>query len=78
LENKKEGLQLATIDPEMMFRRLVEGRLKIEFAYYRLTNNVVFFCDVWSTNEVLCTVQDDQLVSDTFNGLEKYIKKTLR
>lgn len=26
---KNKGLQLATIDPEMMFRRLVEGRLKI-------------------------------------------------
>lgn len=58
---KNKGLQLATIDPEMMFRRLVEGRLKIEFAYYRLTNNVVLFCDVWSINEVLCTVQDDEL-----------------
>ncbi len=29
--------------PEMMFQCLVKGRLKIEFAYYRLINNVVFF-----------------------------------
>lgn len=59
---KNKGLQLSTIDPEMMFRHLVQGRLKLEFAYYKLTNNLVWFCDVWCFNEVLCTVQDDQLV----------------
>ncbi len=45
-----------------MFQCLVKGRLKIEFAYYRLINNVVFFCDVWGVNEVLCIIHDDQLV----------------
>ncbi len=59
---KNKGLQLATVDPEMMFQCLVKGRLKIEFAYYRLINNVVFFCDVWGVNEVLCIIHDDQLV----------------
>ncbi len=59
---KNKGLQLATVDPEMMFRCLVKERLEIEFAYYRLINNVILFCYVWGVNEILCIIHDDQLV----------------
>lgn len=59
---KNKGLQLATMDPEEMFKRLIAGRLKIEFAYYKLTNNLLGFCDVWRVNEVLCMLYDDCFV----------------
>lgn len=44
---KNKGLQLANIDPEEMLKWLIAGRQKIEFAYYRLTNNLWGFCEVW-------------------------------
>lgn len=40
---KNKGEQLGTTEVEMMFRKLVGGRLKIEFAYYKLVNNEMFF-----------------------------------
>lgn len=57
-----KGLQLANIDPEEMLKWLIVGRLKIQFAYYKLTNNLWGFCEVWCVNEVLCMLHDDQLV----------------
>ncbi len=59
---KNKGLQLASIDPEEMLKWLIVGRLNIEFAYYRLTNNLWGFYEVWCVNEVLCMLQDNQLV----------------
>lgn len=59
---KNKGLQLETIDPEEMCKRLIAGRLKIEFAYYRLTYNLFGFCDIWCVNEVLCMLHEDQFV----------------
>ncbi len=59
---KNKGLQLASVDPEEMLKWLIVGRLKIEFAYYRLTNNLWGFYEVWCVNEVLCMLQDNQLV----------------
>ncbi len=36
---KNKGNQLETIDVDVMFRKLVGGRIKIELAYYKLVNN---------------------------------------
>jgi len=59
---KNKGLNLATIDPEEMCKRLVAERLNIEFAYYRLTNNLFGFGEIWCIDEVLCMLQEDQFV----------------
>jgi len=59
---KNKGLQLASTDPEVMFRKLVEGRLKVEYAYYDIVNDVRSFIEIWCINDVLCTIYDDVMV----------------
>lgn len=58
---KNKGEQLGITDLEMMFRKLVGGRLKIEFAYYKLVNNEMFFCNIWCFKDILCVVFEGQL-----------------
>lgn len=59
---KNQGLQLNSTNVEVMFKKLVAGRLKIEFVYYSLVNNETGFSDLWCVNEVLCVVSDGHLV----------------
>lgn len=59
---KNKGMGLMATDPEVMFLYLVTARIKIEFAYYNLTNNVAGFHECWCINEALCVVHDDLLV----------------
>ncbi len=58
---KNKGNQLETIEVDVMFRKLVGGRNKIEFAYYKLVNNECFFCDFWCFKDILCVVFEGQL-----------------
>ncbi len=58
---KNQGLQFNSINAELMFMKLVAGRLKIEFAYYSLVNNEMAFNDMWCVNDVLCMVHDGHL-----------------
>jgi len=59
---QNQGLQLNSINVEVMFKKLVAGRLKIEFAYYSLVNNERGFIDLWCVNDALCVVYDGNLV----------------
>lgn len=59
---KNKGLELAATNSRVMCMSLVAARLRMEFTYYSLTNNVSAFCEIWCINEVLCVVHDDQLV----------------
>jgi len=42
-----------------VFLGLLASRLRIEYAYYKLTNNVQCFVEKWSVANVLCVVGDD-------------------
>jgi len=53
-------IELSYRDSKIMWP--VAARLRKEFAYYSLTNNIPAFCEIWCINEVLCVVHDDQLV----------------
>ncbi len=47
MENQeKSRVTVNSINAELMFMKLVAGRLKIEFAYYSLVNNEMAFNDV--------------------------------
>lgn len=59
---KNKGLNLLTIDAELMFKNLVAGRLKIEFLYYNLIKNEGCFDDIWCLKNVLCEILEGQLV----------------
>ncbi len=43
---KNKGLEMASTDPKVMFMYLVAARIRTEFAYYSLTNNVTAFCEM--------------------------------
>lgn len=53
---KNQMLGTGWTDPVRCFRGLVSARLKVEYAYYRLTNNFAGFLEVWAVGRVLCTV----------------------
>lgn len=40
----------------MMLKCMVKGRIKIEFSYYKVINNVESFLEIWGINEVLCVI----------------------
>jgi len=58
---KNQGLQHKSINVDVMFLKLVAGRLKIEFAYYSLVNNemVSVICGALM---MLCVGYDGNLV----------------
>lgn len=42
-----------------VFRALLATRLRIEFAYHRLTHNLEMFVKKWTVGNVLCEIDDD-------------------
>lgn len=54
--------QTGSVDLESMFRGLVAGRVKIEFAYYKIISDLEEFMGIWGLGGVLCTVYQEALV----------------
>ena len=62
-KTRKNCIQgLGSVDPLLMMRGLLAARLKLEFAYYKLTDNVYAFMNIWGIGGVLCSLQDDLLM----------------
>ncbi len=40
---KNKELELGSVDAELMLKGMVKGRITMEFAYYKLINNVESF-----------------------------------
>uniref|UniRef100_A0A3B4TQD0 Reverse transcriptase domain-containing protein n=1 Tax=Seriola dumerili TaxID=41447 RepID=A0A3B4TQD0_SERDU len=61
--SRKNRLEnLADDDAVFIFVKCLKARLKIDFNYYMMMKDVETFCDIWSFNNVLCSVVDDQLI----------------
>ena len=45
-----------------MFKALVKARIRVDFVFYSLMNNVDEFILQWCFNEALCSVVEEQLV----------------
>uniref|UniRef100_A0A0E9QDD5 Uncharacterized protein n=1 Tax=Anguilla anguilla TaxID=7936 RepID=A0A0E9QDD5_ANGAN len=45
-----------------MMSGLLAARLRLEFVYYKLTDNMDAFMHTWGIGGVLCTVQEDLLL----------------
>lgn len=43
-------------DPVLCFRGLLSARLRVEYAYYRLINDLDAFVAMWGINDVLCCI----------------------
>lgn len=46
--------------PEVIFKDLITARIRAEFAFYKLTNNVLTFKEFWGIDAVLCIVNEDE------------------
>ena len=58
-KNKTEGA--GSTNPVQVLEGLVAARLRVEFAFYKLTDNLETFSLFWAQKEVLCAVRDDEL-----------------
>ena len=54
--NKIKGV--GSIDPVQVLTGLVAARIRVEHAYYKLTNNLDIFNNIWAVGEVLCLLQE--------------------
>ena len=58
-KNQTEGA--GNTNPMQVLKGLVAARLRVEFAYYKLVDNLETFVSLWAQEEVLCSVQDGEL-----------------
>ena len=56
-KNKIQGS--GTLDPELLLRAAVRIRLRIEYAYFKMTHNLPAFHRVWGQGGVLCELDED-------------------
>ncbi len=45
---------MGSCDPVEVFKGLVATRVKIEYAYYKLVDDMDCFMDIWGVGKVLC------------------------
>merc|ERR1712082_34436 len=57
--NKVKGS--GSIDPVQVLTGMVSARLRVEHAYYTLTNNIAGFNCFWAVGGVLCLPQEEEL-----------------
>ena len=50
------------IDALPVFKNMVKSRLLVEFSFYRAAQDLQRFQLVWTYEELLCSVVDEQLV----------------
>ncbi len=43
-----------------MFKALITARIRAEFAFYRMTNNVMVFNDICGIEKMLCVVDEEE------------------
>ena len=59
LTRKRKMLGLESVDPLEGFRGMVKSRIRVEFAYYKLVNDVRTFSSIWCVGGLLCEVGGD-------------------
>ena len=59
LTRKNKMLDIGSVDPLEGFKGMVKTRIKVEFAYYRLVNDVTTFASIWGVKGLLFEVGDD-------------------
>ncbi len=43
-----------------MFKALITARIRTEFAFYKIINNVMVFNDIWGIDKLLCVVDEEE------------------
>jgi len=60
LTRKRKLKGECSVDPELMFKTLITARIRAEFAFYKMTNNVMVFNDIWGIEQMLCVVDEEE------------------
>ncbi|KAL7389733.1 hypothetical protein ABVT39_008789 [Epinephelus coioides] len=59
LTRKNRTLDCGAVDPVEVLRGLLKARLRVEFSYYQLMEDLQAFSRVWAVGGVLCSVGGD-------------------
>uniref|UniRef100_A0A3Q3ERM5 Reverse transcriptase domain-containing protein n=1 Tax=Labrus bergylta TaxID=56723 RepID=A0A3Q3ERM5_9LABR len=59
LTRKNRAQGTGCVEPLLVLEGLLKARLKVEFAYYQMMDNVQDFNSVWAVEEALCSVGGD-------------------
>lgn len=59
---KNKLLGTGSVDAECVLKGLVAARIKVEFSYFKMVNNVLEFSTVWTVGKVLCEIVDEVLI----------------
>ncbi len=59
-KNKLTGI--GSVDVEDVFRSMVNARIKIEYTYFKLINDIQMFSEIWSVGGVLCEVLENYML----------------
>ncbi len=43
-----------------MFKALITARIRAEFAFYKMINNVMVFNDIWGIDKLFCVVDKEE------------------
>ncbi len=63
-KNKLTGI--GSVDVEVVFRSMVNARIKIEHTYFNLINDIQMFSEIWSVGGVLCEVLENGMLGLKF------------
>ncbi len=59
LSRKRKLLGSGLTDVILVFRGLIKSRIKIEYAYYMLIDDLDTFRSKWGINQCICEIDDD-------------------
>ncbi|KAI4878376.1 hypothetical protein NFI96_005410 [Prochilodus magdalenae] len=62
MSRKNKMSQSSDHDARQVFMRLVRARVKVDFNYYRSMKDLDSFQLVWCSEDVVCSVEEDELV----------------
>ncbi len=62
LSRKNKLENLVGVDVTLIFRCMLRARLKTNFSFFTLTNNIEEFEKMWCFKQVLCSVKNDELL----------------
>lgn len=51
-----------SIDAERVMKGMVAARIKIEFVYFKLVNDIIKFSEIWVVENFLCEVGEDEML----------------
>ena len=61
ISRKKKIENSVEIEADLLFRRMVKARIKIDFNFYKAMKDFDQFQMIWTYGDILCSVIEDQL-----------------